>query len=105
GEPPGAGMRLARKLGTVTYRSAAEWQERFGRTRIAKDRVRDEPFAPEFAVEAYLDAQAERFVRTFDACCYLYLSRAMDRFDMAAHGGAAGALARSRLQRALIIGA
>jgi homoserine acetyltransferase len=40
-------------------------------------------FAPEFAIESYLEAQAEKFVRSFDANCYLYLSRAMDRFDLA----------------------
>lgn len=104
-QPPRTGMRIARKLGTVTYRSAAEWKERFRRDPIAPERRRETPFAPEFAVEGYLDAQAERFVRTFDANCYLYMSRAMDRFDLAAHGGSArAALARSRLQRALIIG-
>jgi homoserine O-acetyltransferase/O-succinyltransferase len=105
GSPPRAGMRVARKLGTVTYRSAAEWQERFHRDPVAPERRRDAPFAPEFAVETYLDSQAERFVQGFDANCYLYLSRAMDRFDLAAHGGSArAALAASGLERALVIG-
>lgn len=103
--PPRNGMRLARKLGTITYRSAAEWRQRFGRDEIAGNALRASPFAPRFAVESYLEAQAERFTRVFDANCYLYLSRAMDRFDLAEHGGsAAAALAATRLERALVIG-
>ena len=104
-EPPAVGLRLARKLGTVTYRSAAEWRERFGREPIIPSMKKDEPFALEFAVEGYLEAQAERFVNTFDANCYLYLSRAMDRFDLRDHGGTFQvALARSGLEHALVIG-
>ena len=78
--PPRIGMRLARKLGTITYRSAHEWNERFGRNRLVN---RDStPFSREFAVEGFLEAQAEKFVHAFDANCYLYLSRAMDKFEL-----------------------
>ncbi len=105
GQPPRAGMRLARKLGMVTYRSAAEWRERFGRAPVDPEKRRDGPFAPEFAIQAYLEAHADRFVRNFDANCYLYLSRAMDRFDLGAHGSShAQALARGQLEQALVIG-
>src|SRR5688572_5701838 len=107
---PVTGMRLARKLGTITYRSAAEWKHRFGR-RPASDR-RYEALSPgrahfpaEFAVQDYLNAQADKFVSVFDPNCYLYLSRAMDRFDLSAHGGnPAAALKRAAAQRALVIG-
>lgn len=85
--PPRNGLRVARKLGTITYRSAAEWRQRFGRQPIAGIALGADPFAPRFAVEGYLEAQAERFIRIYDANCYLYLSRAMDRFDLAEHGG------------------
>lgn len=103
--PPATGLRLARKLGTVTYRSAAEMLKRFGRDPIIESMRSTEPFAFDFSVEGYLEAQADKFVRTFDANCYLYLSRAMDRFDLAAHGGShQAALARSKLERALVIG-
>jgi homoserine O-acetyltransferase len=104
--PPTAGLRLARKLGTVTYRSAAELNERFGRAPVSSSMRHAEPFAPEFSVEHYLDRQAERFVSTFDANCYLYLSRAMDRFNLAEHGDgiAEVALDRSALELALVIG-
>jgi homoserine O-acetyltransferase len=102
--PPRTGLGLARKLGTVTYRSAAEWQQRFDRQPVRPDLKRNEPFAAEFAVQGYLEAQARRWVNGFDANCYLYLSRAMDRFDLGAHGDPAAVLARAGLERALVIG-
>jgi len=104
-QPPIAGMRLARKLGTVTYRSAEEWAARFGRAPISAEWWRVEPFAAEFSVESYLESQAMRFVTRFDANCFLYLSRAIDRFNLADHGGSnIAALQGSKLKRALIIG-
>jgi homoserine O-acetyltransferase/O-succinyltransferase len=102
--PPRTGLRLARKLGTVTYRSAEEWQQRFDRQPVRSDLRRAEPFAAEFAVEGYLESQARRWVNAFDANCYLYLSRAMDRFDLEAHGEPAEVLAKSDLEEALVIG-
>jgi homoserine O-acetyltransferase/O-succinyltransferase len=110
---PQAGMRIARKLGTITYRSAHEWSDRFARFGIAAvgksaveralKRVPD-GFGPRFAVETYLEAQAEKFVRVFDPNCYLYLSRAMDCFDIAAHGSAQDVYAQSGFKAALVIG-
>ena len=102
--PPGTGMRLARKLGTVTYRSAAEWQQRFDRQPVRPDLERNEPFAAEFAVQGYLESQARRWVNAFDANCYLYLSRAMDRFDLGAHGDPVAVLTKAGLEQALVIG-
>jgi homoserine O-acetyltransferase len=107
---PTTGMRLARKLGTITYRSAAEWKHRFGRRPAAENRKETLPpgrahFAAEFAVQDYLNAQADKFVSVFDPNCYLYLSRAMDRFDLSAHGGTpAAALKHAAAERALVIG-
>jgi homoserine O-acetyltransferase len=110
---PRSGMRIARKLGTITYRGAAEWRVRFGRggltprsERAAQQAASRYPagFGPRFAVEGYLEAQAERFVRVFDPNCYLYLSRAMDCFDLGAHGDPAAVLTGSGLQSALVIG-
>jgi homoserine O-acetyltransferase len=107
---PTTGMRLARKLGTITYRSAAEWKHRFGR-RPSSDRHYEAlppgraHFPAEFAVQDYLNAQADKFVSVFDPNCYLYLSRAMDRFDLSAHGGnPAAALKRAAAEKALVIG-
>jgi homoserine O-acetyltransferase len=103
-QPPLTGQRLARKLGTVTYRSAAEWSQRFGREPIRDDMKRGDPFASEFAVQGYLEALAQRFVSAFDANCYLYLSRSMDRFDLTAHGEPVALFRKASLEQALVIG-
>lgn len=109
---PESGMRMARKLGVITYRSALEWDGRFGRVRLESDRPDEEPFGLEFQVESYLEGHARRFVRRFDPNCYLYLSRSMDWFDLAEYAGQEQAdgdvlkgLAKIRVQRALAIGA
>ena len=104
---PENGMRIARKLGVVTYRSAMEWDGRFGRVRLdSEHREDDEPFAQEFEVERYLEGHARRFVRSFDPNCYLYLGRSMDWFDAAEYGGGdvLRGLATIRLERAMAIG-
>ena len=103
-QPPVQGMRLARKLGMITYRSAAEWRQRFGRER-ATDRSAGQRFGIDFEVESYLEAHADKFVGAFDPNCYLYLSRAMDLFDIADHGGSLDdGLKRVTARRALVIG-
>ncbi|PPU67639.1 homoserine O-acetyltransferase MetX [Xanthomonas pisi] len=124
---PESGMRMARKLGVITYRSALEWDGRFGRVRLDSEQAADDPFGLEFQVESYLEGHARRFVRFFDPNCYLYLSRSMDWFDLAdyadgssiAAAQAAGkpaaevstevevlaGLANIRIERALAIGA
>jgi len=104
---PESGMRLARKLGVISYRSALEWDGRFGRVRLESDRREDEePFGLEFEVERYLEGHARRFVRRFDPNSYLYLSRAMDWFDMGecVHGSTEDGLARVQVDASLIIG-
>jgi len=77
---PQEGMRLARKIGMVSYRSAEEWRSRFGRD----DQVRfpQTTWGMNYAIESYLQAAADRFVGQFDPASYIYLSRAMDWFDV-----------------------
>ena len=106
GRGPRLGLRLARKLGTITYRSAEEWQERFGRRRVPETAGLSGDFRPQFEVEAYLEHQAHRFADLYDANAYLYLSRAMDQFDLADHGGGslAAAFDKFRAKHSLIIG-
>mgnify|MGYP002737275883 FL=1 len=104
---PEAGMRMARKLGVITYRSALEWDGRFGRVRLDSDRRDDEdPFGMEFEVESYLEAHARKFVRRFDPNCYLYLGRSMDWYDIGdcAGGDTEAGLASIRVAKALAIG-
>jgi len=100
---PRQGMRMARKLGMVSYRSAIEWQERFGRD--LHYRYEHRPFTMNYEIESYLEAAADRFIGAFDPCCYLYLSRAMDSFDASANFTTlAEALAPVRLDSALVAG-
>lgn len=103
--PPISGMRLARKLGMISYRSAAEWAQRFGRERVAEERDSNDQFCIDFEVESYLEAHASKFTGDFDANCYLYLSRATDLFDIADYGGSVcSGVARAELREALVIG-
>lgn len=105
GHGPVTGLRLARKLGLITYRSAREWRQRFARERVEVHEEKDGVFGIEFEVEAYLESHARKFVGSFDANCYLYLSRAMDLFDVAEHGGSIEAgLGRIRAASVLVVG-
>lgn len=93
---PIRGLRLARKLGTVTYRSAAELTARFGRA--ASNGGHD------FAVQDYLDQQADKFTKAFDPDSYLKLSRAIDLFDLSTHGDPKTLFERAGLESALVLG-
>jgi homoserine O-acetyltransferase len=102
---PLTGMRLARKLGMITYRSAEEFRQRFGRERVAAEHTAGDPFGVRFEIEAYLEHHADKFIGQYDPNCYLYLSRASDLFDIAEHGASvAGALSKVQAKRILIIG-
>ena len=102
---PVEGMRLARKLGLISYRSALEWDQRFAREKLSDDGTEKEAFGMEFQIESYLEGNAKRFVGTFDANSYLYLSRAMDWFDIADHEERLIALSKhADGKRALIVG-
>jgi len=106
GKPPVSGMRLARKLGMITYRSGEEWLGRFGRERVSAEHAPGDLFGIDFEIEAYLESHANKFVGQFDPNCYLYLSRAMDLFDVGEHSGCvATELGKSTVERALVIGA
>ena len=66
-------------MGTITYRSGPEWIERFGRKRAKGEVPRlDE----DFQVENYLAYQGDKFCLQYDPNSYLYISKAMDLFDM-----------------------
>ncbi|MDH5184045.1 MAG: homoserine O-acetyltransferase [Gammaproteobacteria bacterium] len=103
-KPPATGMKMARKLGLSSYRSADEWQQRFGRKRITTQPKK--VFAAEFEMQSYLEYNAEKFIGSFDPNCYLYLSRAMDWFEACAHGEGVleNAFEKIVLDHVLIIG-
>ena len=86
--PPHKGMKLARQIATITYRSGPEWEQRFGRERRSLLRDASSPaqqapaLCPDFLVETYLDHQGEQFCLKYDANSLIYISKTMDLFDM-----------------------
>ncbi|KAM3581388.1 Serine O-succinyltransferase, variant 2 [Umbelopsis sp. WA50703] len=80
GVPPHIGMKLAREIATISYRSGPEWELRFGRKRAQEGQ--SPALCPDFLIETYLDHQGERFCLQYDANSLLYVSKAMDMFDM-----------------------
>jgi len=81
------GLRLARMLGMITYRSADEWNQRFSRNLVDSTINEETPFgAIDFQVEQYLRDRSDKFIQTFDPNSYLYLSRAIDLFDLGNYG-------------------
>ena len=105
GDGPISGMRLARKLGMITYRSAKEWSERFGRERAMEKDLKSGAFGVDFEIESYLESHANKFIGAFDPNCYLYLSRAMDLFDASdPDGNLENSFKQLQLEEALVIG-
>ena len=105
GEEPLLGMALARKLGLISYRAADEWNSKFDRSKLPKERRTGKLFEYEFEIENYLQYNAQKFIYSFDANSYLYLSRCMDLFDIAEHGGSINAgMAKIKVKKALVIG-
>ncbi|PZO90753.1 MAG: homoserine O-acetyltransferase [Sphingomonas sanxanigenens] len=92
GEPPAAGLAVARMAAHITYLSEAGLTEKFGRRLQARP---EKPFGEksfgfdaDFQVESYLRHQGLAFTDRFDANSYLYITRAMDYLDVAEeHGG------------------
>jgi homoserine acetyltransferase len=80
GIPPHGGMKLAREIATVTYRSGPEWEQRFGRRRA--DPSRPPALCPDFLIETYLDHAGEKWCLEYDPNSLLYVSKAMDLFDL-----------------------
>lgn len=104
-DPPITGQRLARKLGMISYRSAEEWIQRFGRERSIGGGSTENQFIAEFSVESYLENVARKFAGSFDPNCYLYLSHASDLFDLADYGGSLECgFKRLQLERTLVMG-
>jgi homoserine O-acetyltransferase len=89
GDHPNDGLAQARRIGHVMYLSKGSMNRKFGRRAAGRGQSRDAPdpaaaFFPYRDVESYLDYNAENFVERFDANSYLYLTRAMDDYDMSA---------------------
>ncbi|MBU1255101.1 MAG: homoserine O-acetyltransferase [Alphaproteobacteria bacterium] len=86
-ERPGAGLAVARMAAHITYLSEDGLTEKFGR-RLQDRTEKTFGFDADFQVESYLRYQGSGFTKRFDANSYLYITRAMDYFDLAEeHGG------------------
>jgi homoserine O-acetyltransferase len=87
GEPPTAGLAVARMAAHITYLSEAGLTAKFGRKLQARE-SKTFGFDADFQVESYLRHQGLSFTDRFDANSYLYITRALDYFDLAEeHGG------------------
>lgn len=97
--PPHVGMKLAREIATITYRSGPEWEQRFGRRRADKDKP--PALCPDFLVETYLDHAGEKFCLTYDPNSLIYVSKAMDLFDLGRENQVAIRAKRAEREKAL----
>ena len=102
GPGPDRGLAIARMVGHITYLSEQGMHEKFGRELRYADRYSYD-FGSEFSVETYLDHQGRTFVERFDANSYLYITKAMDYFDLTARYGTLEAAFRNVQARFLVI--
>lgn len=95
GPRPNTGLALARMIGHITYLSEQSMQSKFGRRLQKRERFGFE-FDTDFAIESYLQYNGRRFTDRFDANSYLYITKAMDYFDLCnGHGSLVKAFANS----------
>lgn len=99
---PTQGLAIARMLAHITYLSDESMRLKFGRTLRSAERLKYE-FDSEFAVETYLDYQGSQFVSRFDANTYLYVTKAMDYFDIATKFGSLDAAMKAVTSKVLVI--
>jgi len=86
-QPPRRGLAVARMIGHVTYLSDRSMHQKFGRSLQDKATVGYDFGPPDFQVESYLRHQGSAFVERFDANSYLYITKAMDYFDLGSDYG------------------
>ncbi|MCH6258779.1 homoserine O-acetyltransferase [Puniceicoccaceae bacterium K14] len=100
---PNVGLAIARMMAHITYLSDTGMDRKFGRRRQAGSDSQYS-FDIEFEVESYLRYQGESFTNRFDANAYLYLTRALDYFDLAGSYGSLDKAFANLKCRALVIG-
>ncbi|HVH78050.1 MAG TPA: homoserine O-acetyltransferase [Stellaceae bacterium] len=102
GRQPARGLAVARMAAHITYLSEAALHRKFGRNLQDRSAV-TWGFDADFQVESYLRHQGSTFVDRFDANSYLYITRAMDYFDLAVEYGSVAAAFRGTHSRFCII--
>jgi len=83
--PPSDGLSLARMVGHITYLSDESMLHKFGRNLQGKETVGFD-FSTDFQVESYLNHQGDSFIKRFDPNSYLYITKAIDYFDLNVRG-------------------
>ncbi len=96
-DPPAEGLAAARMMAMISYRTAGEFDDRFGRNASTD-------FEPGFSVESYLRHQGKKLVDRFDANCYVHLTRQMNTHDVARDRGRYPEILCELTQPTLVIG-
>jgi homoserine O-acetyltransferase len=99
---PARGLAVARMVGHITYMSDDSMREKFGRRLRSKEKYGFD-FSVDFEVESYLRHRGSEFVNRFDANSYLYITKAMDYFDLAGEGGSLATTLEKVKARFLVI--
>jgi homoserine O-acetyltransferase len=103
GKSPAKGLSVARMVGHITYLSDEAMQEKFGR-RLRDIHEYSFTFSADFEVESYLRHQGLSFTDRFDANTYLYITRALDYFDLTRRHGTLVRAFRDVTARFLVLG-
>ena len=102
---PRVGLAIARMMAHITYLSDASMDRKFGRRKKAQaTSVEAYTFDMQFEVESYLRYQGESFINRFDANSYLYITRALDQFDLALAYGSLEKAFAPVLAETLVVG-
>ncbi len=101
-KPPARGLAVARMVGHITYMSDDSMREKFGRRLRGREEYGFD-FEVDFEVESYLRYRGSQFVDRFDANSYLYITKAMDYFDLTNGYGSLGAALERTSARFLVI--
>lgn len=101
-QPPARGLAVARMVGHITYMSDDSMREKFGRRLRGREQF-SYGFGVDFEVESYLRYRGSQFVGRFDANSYLYITKAMDYFDLSAGYPSMGASLERARCRFLVI--
>ena len=102
GRRPDAGLAIARMVGHITYLSDQSMHAKFGRRLQNREKFGYE-FSTEFEVESYLKYKGLSFTQRFDANSYLYVTKALDYFDLSTPAGLVAAFAHSQQIKFLVV--
>lgn len=100
-QQPEKGLGLARAVAMLSYRSFDSLEAKFGRERVSSER---ELLSHSFEIESYLNYQGVKLVQRFDANTYLYITKAMDDYDLAEGRGRLSQVLQAMTMPALVMG-